>query len=310
MGLQRLDDTFTPVIQEAIAQLESVGARFEAESLTENEIGLGEMTFVITPGTRASWVVTDYVAISAIDDPDHGLIAGVVSYDRTTGILVVDVTGAIGDGLFDAWKIRVSAPPDLEHATRTDNPHLTTAAQVGAYTTGQTDAAIAAALAGYSPPAHGHVIADVTGLQTALDGKAATGHGHAIAEVTGLQAALDSKEAADADILKKDVSATLTVGYKSTSYNAGTITSGTLTPAVANGNLQHYTNNGAHTLAPYADATTMIIDVTNGASAGVITTSGFNKTTGDTRTSTNGHKFRLFISVANGGSHIHTQALQ
>lgn len=55
-------------------------------------------------------------------------------------------------------------------------------------------------LAGYgitdaAPLTHGHIIADVTGLQAALDGKAATGHGHIIADVTGLQAALDGKAA-------------------------------------------------------------------------------------------------------------------
>lgn len=41
--------------------------------------------------------------------------------------------------------------------------------------------------------AHGHAIADVTGLQTALDGKAASSHGHAIADVTGLQGELNDK---------------------------------------------------------------------------------------------------------------------
>lgn len=51
----------------------------------------------------------------------------------------------------------------------------------------------------FPPSAHSHVIADVTGLQSALDGKQAAGsyaaavHGHVIADVTGLQAALDGK---------------------------------------------------------------------------------------------------------------------
>jgi len=43
------------------------------------------------------------------------------------------------------------------------------------------------------PTAHGHVIGDVSGLQTALDAKAASSHAHAIADVTGLQTALDGK---------------------------------------------------------------------------------------------------------------------
>jgi len=51
----------------------------------------------------------------------------------------------------------------------------------------------------FTPSAHNHVIADVTGLQTALDGKqtagsyAASVHNHVIADVTGLQTALDDK---------------------------------------------------------------------------------------------------------------------
>jgi hypothetical protein len=48
-------------------------------------------------------------------------------------------------------------------------------------------------LAGKAPLVHGHVIGDVSGLQTALDGKAALSHVHTIAQVTGLQAVLDGK---------------------------------------------------------------------------------------------------------------------
>lgn len=54
----------------------------------------------------------------------------------------------------------------------------------------------------FTPSAHTHAIADVTGLQAALDGKQAAGsyaaavHGHSIADVTGLQTALDGKQAA------------------------------------------------------------------------------------------------------------------
>jgi hypothetical protein len=47
----------------------------------------------------------------------------------------------------------------------------------------------------YAPIAHSHVIADVTGLQTAIDGKAASSHTHIIGDVTGLQTALDGKAA-------------------------------------------------------------------------------------------------------------------
>lgn len=58
------------------------------------------------------------------------------------------------------------------------------------------------AITGKAPTAHTHIIANVTGLQTALDGKqvagsyAASAHSHIIADVTGLQTALDAKQAA------------------------------------------------------------------------------------------------------------------
>lgn len=54
----------------------------------------------------------------------------------------------------------------------------------------------------FPPSAHGHLIGDVTGLQSALDGKQAAGsyasaaHSHIISDVTGLQAALDGKQIA------------------------------------------------------------------------------------------------------------------
>lgn len=61
---------------------------------------------------------------------------------------------------------------------------------------------VTTAIAGKAPAIHAHVIADVTGLQTALDGKQASGsyaatvHTHGISDVTGLQTALNGKAAA------------------------------------------------------------------------------------------------------------------
>jgi hypothetical protein len=155
------------------------------------------------------------------------------------------------------------------------------------------------------------IVEEIDGAtQTALAGKAASSHGHAIADVTGLQTALDGKEPADADILKGDQTKALTAGYTAASLDKGSKSSGTFTPDPAERNIQHFTNDGAFTLAPFAAHTTLILDQINGASAGAITRTGFTKVTGDALTTTNGHKFRHFISVGQQGSHIHTQALQ
>lgn len=115
-------------------------------------------------------------------------------------------------------------------------------------------------------------------------------------------------------VLRSDASANLTAGYTATSFDNGTKTTGTFTPDPASGGIQHYTNGGAHTLAPPStgtgNATIVTMDITNNASAGAIATSGFTKVAGDAFTTTNGHKFRCSLSVGNAGSLLQVQAMQ
>ncbi len=146
-GLQRLDETFTPLILDAQDRLNNLGATFSAESLTTITIETGEKSFTLTDESAESYVYTDYVSIRAADDETNTMLGRVVSFDRGAKLLVVDVILVEGSGIFSDWLIRVGAPPDVSHAGRTDNPHSVTAAQVGAYTTTQTDSAINAALA-------------------------------------------------------------------------------------------------------------------------------------------------------------------
>lgn len=114
----------------------------------------------------------------------------------------------------------------------------------------------------------------------------------------------------DPDTLKKNETATLTAGYAQTSHNAGTISSGTFTPDESNGSMQRYINGGAHTLAPPVRDTSIHIQMTNNASAGALTTSGFTVVTGDALTITDGEDFFLVITRNNGFSHLHVVALQ
>lgn len=106
-----------------------------------------------------------------------------------------------------------------------------------------------------------------------------------IADITGLVAALAGKEAADADILKRDATAQLVKGFNATSFDAGTKSSGMFTPDPTERNFQHATNNGAHTLAAPATPCSIVIEYTNGASAGAITPSGFDIVVGENPTS-------------------------
>lgn len=112
--------------------------------------------------------------------------------------------------------------------------------------------------------------------------------------------------------LNSGVSDTIAVGFKVAPYSIGTVSSGTTTPDPASGNYQYYTNNGAHTLAAPSSDCAIDVLVTNGASAGAITFSGFTvgASTGSALTTTNGDKFLVSIRRVNGVSTYSIYALQ
>lgn len=119
-------------------------------------------------------------------------------------------------------------------------------------------------------------------------------------------------QAYDPEILKANIDDNLTAGYTATADNDGTISSGTYTPAPSQGNLKRIVNGGAFTLAAPTAAGdyTLIIQVTNSATAGTVTFSGFTFSDGDSLTTTNGDDFLLFITKLNGFTYLHTKALQ
>lgn len=147
VALQRLNDTFTPLIVDAQTRLNQLGATFSAESITTLTIGTGQKSLILTEETSANYVYTDYVTLRAASDGTKSMLGQVLSFTRATRTLLVNVVSVIGAGTFSDWLIRIGTPPEAGHADRTDNPHMTTAAQVGSYTTAQANAAIAAAIA-------------------------------------------------------------------------------------------------------------------------------------------------------------------
>ena len=108
------------------------------------------------------------------------------------------------------------------------------------------------------------------------------------------------------------VTTTIGVGYTVAPYNIGTLTSGTTTLNPALGNYQYYTNNGAHTIAAPTSDCAIDILVTNGATAGAITLSGFTvgSLTGSTYATTNANRFILNVRRINGISTYSWYALQ
>jgi len=140
VGISRLNDVFIPMIVEAQSRLNTLGASFSAESTDTKTIAAsGDMSFVLTPVTATNYVYTDYVSIRAAAAPENQMLARVQLFDRGKRLLSVSIISAEGNGEFSDWLFRVGTPPETGHATRTDNPHEVTAAQVGAYTTTQAD---------------------------------------------------------------------------------------------------------------------------------------------------------------------------
>jgi hypothetical protein len=117
---------------------------------------------------------------------------------------------------------------------------------------------------------------------------------------------------AGTDYMAPTVTSTITKGFLITPNNIGTISSGTVTPDATQGNYQFYTNNGAHTLAAPANDSALDILITNGASAGSITLSGFTvgASVGDSLTTTNTNKFIISIRRINSISTYIIKALQ
>lgn len=76
--------------------------------------------------------------------------------------------------------------------------------------------------------------------------------------------------------------------------------------------LQYITNNGAYTITAPSNDGSCVLLVTNGASAGATTFSGFTvgSNTGDSLTTTNTNKFMIFITRINGTSTYTVKALQ
>jgi hypothetical protein len=114
--------------------------------------------------------------------------------------------------------------------------------------------------------------------------------------------------------LASDVTANLTKGFTATAYNAGSKSSGTYTPLASDGNFQRAVNDGAHALAvptvSPGNSCTMIIQYTNGASAGAIDVSAFTVSDVSLLTTTNGDDFFFNIVVCNGFSSLVVTPLQ
>jgi hypothetical protein len=93
----------------------------------------------------------------------------------------------------------------------------------------------------------------------------------------------------------------LSGGFTVTPKDLGTTSSGTRTLDIGDRPLQKYVNNGAHTFAPGTVVGACIVTITNDASAGAITPSGWTDVSGDAFDTTDNNKFRCHCAVDDDG---------
>jgi hypothetical protein len=98
-------------------------------------------------------------------------------------------------------------------------------------------------------------------------------------------------------------------GYFAVSVGLGTKAAGTVAPDPRRGSIQHYTNAGAHTLAPPSLHCAMQVDILNASGAGAITTSAWTKVDGDALDTTTTSRFRAYVSVGPAGAHLTVKKL-
>ena len=120
VALQRLNETFSPIIIQAQNQLADVGVSFTGVSKSPHTVGLGAKSFFIEEDYRVGLVVVDFVSIRPTGLSDVAMICSVLNYERSTGELLVEPQeGYItGSGTYSDWTIKVSVTPNLDTYSR------------------------------------------------------------------------------------------------------------------------------------------------------------------------------------------------
>jgi len=173
-----------------------------------------------------------------------------------------------------------------------------------------TIAVLAASQAFTNKTYNGLTITSSTGTLTVTNGKTLSISNSLT--FTGTDSTSFAFPSTGSTVLTTGNTATITIGYTVTAASGGTVSSGTFTVTPATQNIQYYTNNGAHTFAAPSSDCEVDVLVTNGASAGAITFSGFTvgSSTGSSLTTTNTNKFIISVKRINGTSTYSIYALQ
>lgn len=120
-GLQVIEDGIGPSIIKAqesaenLAAMADLGAVFFATSTTSLAINTNQKVLTIPANRRAQFAPAAYVLVTAGNTFTNGFVGRRVSYDRSTGTLVLAVEQTMGAGTFANWSIGpIATTADLE----------------------------------------------------------------------------------------------------------------------------------------------------------------------------------------------------
>ena len=240
-------------------------------------------TFTSTAGISATTVQSAIEETYSEKQASAAVLTGIATISAIT---LADPSSVIVPGL---TTLSAATPKEITSAALLVLDDVTVSAMRGTLGSGSIGDAVFVASA--ASAARATLGAGSIG-ETVFTASAASAAQSALALVPGTDV-----QAYDADTLKADTSDNLTAGFTADSYSTiGVVSGGTVTLDPVNGNFQHYVNGGAHTLAPPSSGNCAIfVQVTNNASAGSITTSGFTDVDGASLTTTNGDDFELYV---------------
>lgn len=90
-----------------------LGLLFEGRSLTDLSVSAGQKTLFVREVDRARFTPTGFVGLMKTSDPGIMMAGRRVSYDRASGMLVVDVDRVAGSGSAADWTIVAVSATDL-----------------------------------------------------------------------------------------------------------------------------------------------------------------------------------------------------
>lgn len=120
-GLQVIEDGIGPTIiaaEQAAANVKAManlGMIFTSPSTTTVLIGMGQKTFTVPANRKDQFSPAAIMMAYAGDDYANAITGFAAAYDRTTGVLTLDVIEVKGSGIFSAWTLTpVATTADLE----------------------------------------------------------------------------------------------------------------------------------------------------------------------------------------------------